>query len=805
MEPSDGGFDLAWPSGPGTYGVFANRVAKQIGRQGYCVVQMFQSDDARANATDAAGDIEDFGLPAKENEQAFLGEEANSEISWVRSTGAEPMTDEKRLEDPLSHYSHSLRNSLHVLAPAFEYRLGVRCWPEISATLLRRPRHEDDDRQLVSLEEDAEAENSSEKLGQLINFQRDKRFCAMYIIDTGGGTLELQPTWETGLEAINLRTTRDKLVIFHHEMMSYRYKPSGSEDLVVQCWFMEEPAQVHLTNFDNTQQEVQRVFGGPKTNPSMQVHVIAANSRFPGNGNYFKGATSFFQTQVDGFVKVPFVRWDMDAYYDAERKDGAQPGKSASQHSGFIRDSEWELFDNLFFGVSDRVSQHMAPCERALIQNSFELLYLAGFPSLKDLQGRKMLTVAASCGSDVTYFDNFQGADDESKQAWLHSTVGGFHVGHATRVAHIFGLTGTTSTIDTACSSSLVSTNTAYAALRQAPTTKIVEGQSITSQNLLTPWGYIGMSMAGMVGPSGRCLTFDVGASGFSRGEGFGGVFMRVSDDPQCSIDRLGAMCAGFINQDGRSASLTAPNGPSQQLCMKSGIRQADLIPEDITYVETHGTGTALGDPIETGSCRSIFWRREVPLPVTTGKSHTGHLEGAAGMVNIIKVLVALNHSTTAPNVHLKTLNPHIENVGFPGCWPTEIFDNDGPWHCVATNAFGFGGTNSHADFFGRCRYGPHKEHSRSVTIEQLDWATVDCVQCQRPMCWRCGILMTKAAGGQKHYCTAVREEHASYEYCSGCYTGGYVCGADSIPERGINIDVLEDTSSYGPQALNSN
>jgi hypothetical protein len=231
---------------------------------------------------------------------------------------------------------------------------------------------------------------------------------------------------------------------------------------------------------------------------------------------------------------------------------------------------------------------------------------------------------------------------------------------------------------------------------------------------------------------------------------------------------------------------------------MKSGLRDANIAPEDITYEETHGTGTALGDPIETGSCRTMFRKRENCIPITTGKSHTGHLEGAAGMINIIKVLVACTHACVAPNVHLKKLNAHIEDIGFPGCWPTERCDFGQSFNSVGTNAFGFGGTNSHADMFGRCRFGGHKTTGTSVATKELDWVAVSCGKCGGPMCWRCGVAIPKGVAPGKHRCRAIRAEFARYDYCSNCYNRGYQYGGDTVPDNFLFTDALADTTMYG-------
>jgi len=259
-----------------------------------------------------------------------------------------------------------------------------------------------------------------------------------------------------------------------------------------------------------------------------------------------------------------------------------------------------------------------------------------------------------------------------------------------------------------------------------------------------------------------------------------------------------GNYISSFINQDGRSASLTAPNGPSQQAVMRNSMRLEALQPEDIVATENHGTGTALGDPIEVGSVRSVFRQHPTAIPVTSGKTHFGHLEAVAGSVGFLKSILQLLHSACVPNVHLLRLNAHIDVAGFPGLFPTELIDMNFESAIAGLNGFGFGGTNCRSEVWAKTRRGPHaaperilqeRRHraqplefaGRADALEAADFVSETCCCCLGPMCWRCGQARPQetAGGGRpgRHVCRAIRQEFSTYDHCSDCFNGSYRYG----------------------------
>src|SRR5581483_11136183 len=205
-----------------------------------------------------------------------------------------------------------------------------------------------------------------------------------------------------------------------------------------------------------------------------------------------------------------------------------------------------------------------------------------------------------------------------------------------------------------------------------------------------------------MLAADGRCKTFDAAADGYVRGEGAGVVVLKRLSDAMADGDRILALVRGSaVNQDGRSSGLTVPNGPAQQAVILDALAQAGVAPAEVSYVEAHGTGTSLGDPIEMHALGATLGReRSADRPVVIGsvKTNIGHLEAAAGIAGLIKVVLALQHAEIPPNLHFKQLNPHIDLGGFSAVVPTMRL----PWprgaapRIAGISSFGFSGTNAH-------------------------------------------------------------------------------------------------------------
>ena len=222
---------------------------------------------------------------------------------------------------------------------------------------------------------------------------------------------------------------------------------------------------------------------------------------------------------------------------------------------------------------------------------------------------------------------------------------------------------------------------------------------------MLSEKSTVALSQATMLSPDGRCKSFDASADGYGRGEGCGAVVLKqLAEAEGGGAAVFGVIRGTATNQDGRSSSLTAPSGPSQQDVIRAALRDASANPGDVDYVECHGTGTALGDPIEVGALAGVFGaEREASNPLVLGaiKTNIGHLEACAGMTGLIKVVMALQHRAVPANLHFQKLNPLLDNIAdFPVVFPQERYELPAGKALVAgLSSFGFSGTNAHVVF----------------------------------------------------------------------------------------------------------
>lgn len=416
------------------------------------------------------------------------------------------------------------------------------------------------------------------------------------------------------------------------------------------------------------------------------IAVIGIGCRFPGA----EGPEAFWQmlqNGVDAITEVPPDRWNIDEYYDP---NPGTPNKMYIRTGGFI--DNVDRFDPDFFSISPREAMRMDPQQRILLEIVWQAFEHAGLIP-QQLGGSKTGVFIGISNND---YSTLQYISDEVIDAY-HGTGNAFSI-VANRISYLFDLHGPSVAVDTACSSSLVSVHLAIQSLRNGESNLAVAG----GVNLiLTPETNLIFSHARMMSIEGRCKTFDASADGYVRGEGCGVVILKRLSDALKEGDRILAIIRGSaINQDGRSNGITAPNGLAQQEVIKAALKNAKLSPEQIGYVEAHGTGTILGDPIEVQSLGAVMKNRSKNKPCLIGsvKTNIGHLESAAGIAGLIKVILSLHHEEIPPHLHFKQINPHIPIDELPMEIPTERR----PWkpgdekRFAAISSFGFGGTNSH-------------------------------------------------------------------------------------------------------------
>lgn len=419
------------------------------------------------------------------------------------------------------------------------------------------------------------------------------------------------------------------------------------------------------------------------------IAVIGLACRVPGA----EDAQAFWQLMRDGVDAVGRVsegRWDTEALFDP---DPEVPGRIATREGGFIGDVGG--FDATLFGIAPREAQGMDPQQRLVLEVAWHALENAA--QAPDRLERSATGVyLGCCSSDYTYLQlktgDAQLLDSHFTSGIAHSVISG-------RVSYLLGLQGPSVTLDTACSSSLVAVHLAVQALRAGECRMALAG----GVNLiLSPDLFIALSHSRMLAPDGRCKTFSAAADGFGRGEGCGMVVLKRLSDAQADGDRVLAVIRGSaVNQDGPSSSLTAPNGPAQEEVVRAALANAGLAPRQVGYIEAHGTGTQLGDPLEVHALGQVFGGdREgvAPLVIGSVKTNIGHLEAAAGVTGLIKLVLSLQHRTIPRHLHFDAPSPHIQWADHPMEVPTDAR----PWAPIdglrigGVSSFGFSGTNAH-------------------------------------------------------------------------------------------------------------
>ncbi len=416
------------------------------------------------------------------------------------------------------------------------------------------------------------------------------------------------------------------------------------------------------------------------------IAIIGMGCRFPGakNPNEF---WQLLRNGTDAITEVPADRWDVDALYDPQ---GAE-GKMNTRWGGFL--DRVDQFDPQFFGIAPREAIYMDPQQRLLLEVAWEALEDAG--QVVEQLARSSTGVFVGI-STSDYHQLWQGSYS-SINAYM-ATGNAFSIG-ANRLSYLFDFRGPSIAIDTACSSSLVAVHLACQSLRSGESNLALAGGV---NLLLSPELSIILSQAQMMSPDGHCKTFDSRANGYVRGEGCGIVVLKRLSDALRDNDNIVALIRGSaINQDGRSNGLTAPNGPSQEAVLHQALANAGVAPAQINYIEAHGTGTPLGDPIEAEALGAVLGKDRPPgdrCLVGSVKTNIGHLEAAAGIAGLIKVALSLKHRQIPPSLHFQKPNPYIPLNKLP----LQVQQSLEPWPetdgsaLAGVSSFGFGGTNAH-------------------------------------------------------------------------------------------------------------
>lgn len=418
------------------------------------------------------------------------------------------------------------------------------------------------------------------------------------------------------------------------------------------------------------------------------IAIVGMACRFPGASD----PDAFWELLsggVDMIREIPDDRFDINEYYDP---DPDTPGKIYSRYGGFLDGIDG--FDPEFFGISPREAVWIDPQQRLMLETGWESLERAGY-SPAALRGSRSGVYVGVGANEYSHL--LSSGSVESIEA--HFITGNALNVIAGRVAFALGLEGPAVAVDTACSSSLVAVHQACQALQSGDCDLALAGGVNV---LLSPATSIATSRARMLSPDGRCKTFDAAADGYVRGEGCGVVVLKRLSDAMRDGDRVQAVIRGSaVNQDGASSGLTVPNGGAQQRVLTAALTRAGIAGHDVDYLEAHGTGTSLGDPIEVQAAGAVFGAErhpDRPLLVGSVKTNIGHLESASGVAGLIKVVLSLQHEMLPQHLNFTTPSPHI-------AWdrlPVQVVDEPMSWRTngrprrAGVSSFGFSGTNAH-------------------------------------------------------------------------------------------------------------
>ncbi|MET9402838.1 type I polyketide synthase [Kitasatospora sp. NPDC002965] len=431
--------------------------------------------------------------------------------------------------------------------------------------------------------------------------------------------------------------------------------------------------------------------------PTQALAVIGMAGRFPGAPD----VESFWRLLLeegDAIRPVPATRWDATAQLDPQREIQAV--------GGFLDDVD--RFDATFFGISPREAEMLDPQQRLMLEAAWRALEDAGTPARTLAGTRTGVYVGAG-------WHDYEHVGRKSGSGVTQHTAPGYALDMiAARVSYFLGLTGPSLVVETGCSSALVAAHLAAQALRAGEVdAAIVGGVAL----MLDPTASIGLTHFGGLSPDGRCKAFGAGANGFVRGEGVGALYVKTVARALADGDRIHGVIAGTaVNNDGGGQSVVSPSPGGQEQLLRDAYRHWGIPADRVAYLEAHGTGTALGDPIEAGAAGRVLGQARSadagPLPIGSVKTNIGHLEAAAGIPGLFKALLSLRHGVVPPSLHSAELNPEIafDELNLRVVRePLPLPARDQAF--IGVSSFGWGGTNAHVVLTRAPAPAPTPEH----------------------------------------------------------------------------------------------
>jgi len=689
------GLDLV--SGPcSDESILVEEMMRELAHKGYCISHSIIPQHHMSAMQEASKELKFSRVPT-DFEPYYLGRDSREKTALIDFDGND--VPRAVAESPLASQDQRMGSLCAALSQNLEEQLGIRVTSRTN--LMVRQTFVDDDEEVAfpSPAQPTDAERES-----FLSLMKRRRVCVMQFLGPLAGNLALIPKGEHESkeeQEILLEASPGLMVIFLTERFMYSHTCAEGLTTTLQTWFLGQRPEFQMGEIGGDLELLAtNTEGAPP--PKGESVAVTGISTFLGadSKNYMCYWLMFAKAGGDTFVQVPLTRWDVDFYCQTDDMQAAMvSGKAYTRHQGYV--DGIEFFDSKFFGISNSEAVSMDPNQRKTLEIVYECLNMAGH-DLKTLQ-RSPAHIGCFIGTSGTEWQGVPHAQDAAG-------CGGHEAILSNRCNFALNLKGASQTINTACSAGLVAMHTGKLHLKYKdfdPLQAVVCG----GINLAySPIPFIGCCSGGMLSFKGRSFTFDVSADGYGRGEGGSGVYMR---NQEYTPDIFALVAGSQSNQDGRSASITAPNGPSQEKCIRAALREGGLKPQEVDCFECHGTGTALGDPIEVGAFRRIYNAapRQHTLLVTTSKTNLGHLEGGAGMAGFIKCCMQVMRAEAAPNLHLREMNAHLDVDGFPAIFLADGLCCEYDSAYSGVSSFGFGGTNAHS-----MSYGKNNVTSRGIT-----------------------------------------------------------------------------------------
>eukprot|EP00440_Ansanella_granifera_P056355 gb/GFBE01061075.1/.p1 GENE.gb/GFBE01061075.1/~~gb/GFBE01061075.1/.p1 ORF type:complete len:948 (+),score=229.41 gb/GFBE01061075.1/:1-2844(+) len=671
------------------FDVSGRAIIDSLANKGYASVKLLVAEDDASAMHSIASQLDkqgNFSRLAVEFARGYLGR--NGSHKTMQLSMDDPDIPETVKESPLRTMDENFSHLSDILSNYTDEALGFDIYSRTDL-LLRMPLSATEQQLYPAAKvEEGDAESH-------MHLMYRKQITAMQFVGPASGTIRLIPM-QSDAEEVVLTAEPHTILLLLSNHWEYSYEAEG-ESLTLQTFFLSKPGNATFVDFHGGDLDLFEGVPGPAAPSGEHISVVGMACRYgTGSDCREKLWAAVAKAATDGLGPIPKKRWDNDLYLDLESTGGMY-----CKHGCFGIENI-EMFDNKFFEVSAMEAQAMDPMQRQVMEISYMALLEGGYDKSSLMRSAK--NIGHYCGVDKVDWLHLGAVGTVKNSGSLSAAAAATSI-ISNRFSFQMNLKGPSMTIDTACSASLVCSHVSKLALRdKSSEIEPVPATVVNGINtLLSPAPYVACAAAGMLSHDGRCFTFNQSADGYARGELGGALCFR---NQQFDPDE-GSLCllaGSHVNQDGRSASLTAPNGPSQEKAIKSVIRECGLMPSEVDCLECHGTGTALGDPIEVGSIRKVMSStpREVPMLFSSSKSNIGHGEGGAGLAGFFKCCLQVAHCEGAPNVHLSVRNPHIELEGFPSLLVSEGIPMNGDSAYSGVSSFGFGGTNAHAEAWGK-------------------------------------------------------------------------------------------------------